>query len=237
MIKPAEKLFESRAEMVHYITQKTKSLLKKKILATGSASIFVSGGSTPKPFYQALSKANIDWSSIKVIMVDERWVPSNNQASNERFIRENLLQNNAKNATLITMKNHRDSAKLAQTEINQHYHQLRPPYDAMILGMGIDGHIASLFPHSKGLSNALSNKTLLCTAIEAIPSEATGKFLERMSITLATIKRCEAIILMITGEEKLKTYQRAVAGKDIFEMPVRALFQQTKVPVVVYWAP
>ena len=105
----------------------------------------------------------------------------------------------------------------------------------MLLGMGDDGHTASLYPHSAGLDAALDlTRPNLVQAIHADSAAATG---ERMTFTLRAILDSKLIVILIRGEEKLATYRKAVSGTDIHEMPVRAVLNQTQTPVHVYWSP
>jgi len=104
--------------------------------------------------------------------------------------------------------------------------------------MGHDGHIASLFPNSTGLEAALDLKNEnLCCAIQARCSDVTGENTERMSLTLNGILQARQIILLITGEEKLKVYENGLSSTDFKQLPVSAVLQQQRVPVDVYWAP
>ncbi len=136
------------------------------------------------------------------------------------------------------MKNDAASAAEGVKHCNQAYEQLPQPWTLCLLGMGSDGHTASLFPYAQGLEEALSAEAApACVSIMAKPSEVTGDITERMSLSLAGILKAERIALIITGEEKRQVYQQALAGDDVAEMPVRAVLKQQNVPVDVYWAP
>ena len=196
----------------------------------------VSGGSSPAPVYRRLSQADLDWNNVYVGLVDERWVDLDHDKSNEAFVINTLIQNQAKNAHLVGMKNAAATAAEGLTDCENAYQQLASPFDVTVLGMGPDGHTASLFPHAQGLEEALSTKALL-SAIDARQSEVTGEFTERMTLSLAGIINCRHLLLLISGEEKLATYREALAGDDVAAMPVRAVLQQKDITVTVYWAP
>ena len=203
-----------------------------------TATLLVSGGSTPQSLYQQLSAVTLDWQKVSIALVDERWVDTSQPGSNETFITNNLLINNAASAQYVAMKGSEASAVLGQPSCEQRYQQLCCPFDVTILGMGSDGHTASLFPQAKGLTEALdTNLRNLCVAINAKPSEVTGELTQRMSLSLFGLLQSQELHLLITGEGKLAVYKQALANADVMQTPVSALLQQDKVPVKVYWAP
>jgi 6-phosphogluconolactonase len=105
----------------------------------------------------------------------------------------------------------------------------------VVLGMGDDGHTASLFPHAAGLATALDiTKTNLVRAVHAENAPTTGA---RMSLTLRAILDSQLIVLLIRGEAKRDAYRKAAAGADVLAAPVRAVLNQTRAPVRVYWSP
>ncbi|MGM8228125.1 6-phosphogluconolactonase [Cellvibrio sp. ARAG 10.3] len=233
-----EKLFDSRADMIAALQKECLAALREAVDERGEATFMVSGGSSPEPLYKALSSADLKWESVYVALVDERWVDFDNEKSNEAFIVRTLMQNNAAKANLVGMKNTAETPAAGLADCENAYQQLAQPFDVTILGMGSDGHTASLFPHAQGLSEALDvNSESLCAAITAKQSEVTGTAVERMTLSLAGLLRSKSLLLLITGEEKLNVLRQAQAGTDVNEMPVRAVLQQQQVPITVYWAP
>lgn len=234
----SERLFESRAEMISVLQAECETALRDAVEDRGEATFMVSGGSTPEPLYKALSEVDLPWESIYVALVDERWVDFEHDKSNEAFTVKHLIQNKAAVTNLVGMKNSASTAAEGLDDCESAYQQLAQPFDITILGMGSDGHTASLFPHAHGLDEALELESeQLCTDIIAIQSEVTGVVTERMTLTLAGLLRSKTLVLLITGDEKLAVLRAAQAGTDIKEMPIRALLQQDKVPLVIYWAP
>lgn len=233
-----ERLFESRQEMVEALHAECVQALSSAVEERGEATFMVSGGSTPEPLYKSLSDADIDWGSIYVALVDERWVDFDHEKSNEAFTVKSLIQNKAAIANLVGMKNTAETPQEGLSDCEAAYQQLAQPFDITILGMGSDGHTASLFPHADGLDAALNPESNeLCAAITAKQSEVTGAFVERMTLSLAGLLKSKSLVLLITGDEKLAVLRKAQAGTDVKEMPIRALLQQQKIPVIVYWAP
>jgi len=209
-----------------------KSALKDKLRAC----IALSGGSSPKELYNSLSSLDLDWGSVDVALVDERWVGIEHAASNEAFIRNNLIKNKASTANLVSMKTADHTAQLGLREVERRYEELTLPFDFTILGMGGDGHTASLFPAAKGLSEALSEDCLIA-AIEAKKSTVTGANVERISLSLKGIFHSKKVVLLISGQEKLNVYQLAKTNTDETKMPVSAVLNQSKTDIHVYWAP
>jgi 6-phosphogluconolactonase len=233
-----ERFFESRQDMVAALEAECVTALNQAIEERGEATFMVSGGSTPEPLYKSLSNIELDWESVYIALVDERWVDFAHDKSNEAFTVKHLIQNKASVANLIGMKNTADTAQEGLADCEAAYQQLAQPFDITILGMGNDGHTASLFPHAQGLEPALNpDSPELCAAIVAHQSEVTGDITERMTLSLAGLLRSRTLVLLITGDEKLAVLRKAQAGNDVAEMPIRAVLQQDRVPVVVYWAP
>jgi 6-phosphogluconolactonase len=232
-----EFLFKNREDLFSSLANDCQHHLAQALSERGKAGFMVSGGSTPAPLYQALSNAELDWRNIAIALVDERWVAKDHPASNEALIERTLLINNAKNAPFTGMKtvNERAADGCATTE--SHYRQQPQPFTATILGMGNDGHTASLFPHADGLTEALNpDNEQLTAAIIAKQSEVTGTHTERLSLTLNGLLKSERLIVLLTGEDKLAVFRKALAGGEVEDMPIRAILQQDKVPVLLYWA-
>ena len=173
-------------------------------------------------------------------LVDERWVDPDQDGSNERFIRQYLLQGCAARAKFFTMKNQLPSAVEGRELCEQLYQTIPAPFDLTLLGMGLDGHTASWFPRAQGLDKGLDMTCAYrCCAINAVASEVTGVYTERMSLSLYGVLQSRQIMLLITGEDKLRVYQRAKSTSrlNIASLPVSAVLSQQEVPVRVYWAP
>lgn len=233
-----EHFFDDRDSMFAALTEVCATALTQSCEAKGAASFMVSGGSTPKPLYQALSEQDLPWGNVDVALVDERWVPPSSPSSNQTFIESSLLQNHAKAAKFTPMKTAADTAKAGLAETASAYSQISQPYDVTILGMGGDGHTASIFPDCEGIEAALdANSADHVCAIMAHKSKVTGDNLERITLSFAGLLQSKQLILLITGDEKLEVYRQALEQTDVNKTPISAVLQQTSVPVHVYWAP
>lgn len=193
--------------------------LEQGLQAQGRARLLVSGGGTPAPVYRALSRQALDWSRISIGLVDERWLPVDDAHSNARLVRETLLQHHAADARLEPMlvpgRNFDDSVAEAN--------RLSAQASVMVLGMGADGHTASLFPGMKGLDDALASAEDY-VGIDAAGCPGAQSWPRRISLTPAGLSRPRRRMLLVRGEAKLQLLQRALAGEDPRELPVRAAF-------------
>ncbi|MCH9691188.1 MAG: 6-phosphogluconolactonase [Gammaproteobacteria bacterium] len=233
-----EVFFASKAQLVQELASACANSLEAAICARKGASFLVSGGSTPEPVYRALSEWPLPWEQVEIALVDERWVDKTQSGSNYAFINSTLLQGAAAQASLLGMKNASITASEGWATCESVYRKIVRPYDLCLLGMGNDGHTASLFPQAEGLKVALELKSgRLCVPISARKSTVTGSFTERMSLTLEAILQAREIKLLFTGEEKLQVYRQAYLGNDERIMPVRSILKQKNTPVTVYWAP
>ena len=189
--------FESKALLEVELASKIADILQIAIAEKGTATILLSGGSTPKNLYQKLGEIDLDWSKVHVGLVDERFVPQDSPFSNETLIRENLMQNKATAAKMHPMVIHTtdyvENLKLA-TEEN---HVFENP-DVIVLGMGDDGHTASLFPNDPCSEDATHSNTLLANT--NAPNEPT----QRITFCGPILKKGKHNFLMITGARKLE---------------------------------
>lgn len=197
---------------------------------------YLSGGSTPKPLYEAMAQSDIDFDSVQFAMVDERWVDPTHPASNEQFIKQCFA--GVKGFQFTGMKTPATDLFLAVDEVEQKYAHLPKQAALTILGMGDDGHTASFFPQAQGLGAALDLLSANRVAwVEAEPSAVTGDHIERMTLTLNTILSSDYLVLLIRGAKKREVYEAAKSASDTFVTPVCSVLQQRKTDVHVFWAP
>lgn len=126
--------------------------LRQGLRARQLGSLAVPGGTTPGPVFDRLSDIDLDWSHVTVTLTDERWVPATDPASNEHLVRQRLMKNKAGVARLIGLHSAAATPIAGIADISARLEALPLPFDAVLLGMGGDGHFASLFPGMPALA-------------------------------------------------------------------------------------
>jgi 6-phosphogluconolactonase len=207
--------------------------LSRAIVERGLASLVVSGGNSPVKLFQALRTRPLDWSRVCVALADERWVDPTDAGSNERLVRDNLLRDAAAAARFTGLKNAAPSPDLGAASAWETFARVPRPFDVTVLGMGDDGHTASLFPRSPNLSLALNPRAAPgCIGMRA-PTEPHA----RLSLNLSALLGSRLIYILILGEAKRHTFATASGPGAVEDMPVRAVLRQDRTPVEVVWAP
>jgi len=224
--------FESRAAASNAAAELLAGLVRQRLDAAprAGATLVVSGGSTPGPCFEHLSHEALDWSRVTVIPSDERWVEATDPASNEGLIRARLLKDRAATGRVLSFFRPGLEARQAPAVIAGDLALLNPVFSAVLLGMGEDGHFASLFPDFEGLRQALDPRSeTVCTLVET-----AGSPYLRISLTLAALLDSVHIVLLLFGEAKRGVFETAMRGGSSF--PIEALLRETRVPLTVIWA-
>lgn len=217
------RLFPDKAALIGAATAHLSAALDEALEARGRASAMLSGGSSPKPIYEALATATLAWNGVGISLVDERWVPSGVAGSNADFIRDCFAGTSADKAFFVPLYNNHASPAAGVAAAEQALALIAQPFDLCVLGMGMDGHTASWFPHSGGLEASLDpeNRATLA-AIDATGCEVAGEHTDRITLTFSAVAASRNIILLLPSAEKLAVF-KAAAHKDIVEAPVKAL--------------
>lgn len=224
-----ETLFDSLADE---IADKVETDISS---GTNTTALVVSGGTTPQPLFERLAATPLAWDKVTFVPSDERWLATNHDASNENLIRLSLLQDKAVTAAVQGLKLDFDTAQEAEAELNKVLKPVLGNYAVAVVGMGLDGHFASIFPGTPQEQNALDmSRDQLCYAVDATGCAVAGDYTERMTLSMSAILNAKHIYLLITGEEKLALVKKAInRDQSVSELPIVRLLQQSQTPVTV----
>lgn len=225
-----QQFFDDRARLAKTLAADIAEHLRRAIALRGQATIAVSGGSSPLATFNALSDCELDWSAVTVLPTDERWVDEAHDASNAAMIRRELLKGNASAARFVSLFDPSCALDAAPETIGERLAGLATPFDYVLLGMGEDGHTASLFPDAPDIDDALASRASLVVARP--PSQPQG----RISLTPAAILDSCAIGLLFFSQNKADVFAAASAQGELSEYPVRCVLRQEVVPVTTYYA-
>ncbi|MDP9137225.1 MAG: 6-phosphogluconolactonase [Pseudomonadota bacterium] len=224
-----ERRFATPDALAESLAADLAARLHADLAARGRASLIVSGGRTPTRLYERLSHAAVDWRRVGVGLADERLVAPDHRQSNARFVRDHLLQNRAAAAGFVALwPGTGDPAVGALAALQQ----LPRPFTAVVLGMGEDGHTASLFPHAPELAQALDPAGF--DDVIEVPAADGRK--RRLSLTLHALCDTAQVVLLFEGPAKRRAFEHALKPGPLEDFPVRAVLRQTRAPVDVYWS-
>lgn len=217
--------FETREALMQETASRIADAIKDGISERGEAFVVLSGGGTPEPAYELLAAMPLDWPRVTFGLVDERFVPPTDVASNEALLRRTLAPAKAAGAKLLPMYS---NTGLEEAAASADADYAGKTIDFALMGMGSDGHTASWFPLSPDLDSALKNTR---TVIAATAPGAAGSA-ERLTLTRATLAGAKAIVLLITGAEKRALLNDQTRSR----LPVDELLD-LPAPVETFWAP
>jgi len=220
---------DAAAEVVAEIAAKA---LQADLSAQGRASLFVSGGSTPKPAFEQLSRAALDWAGVTVGLVDERWVPPGHAESNERLVRTHLLTGRAGAAGFVPMWTFDADVEAAAAERDLAYRPHCTAASFVLLGMGTDGHTASWFPDMSSLGTVISPPEDKC--VIAVEAKAATTPL-RLTLTGPAIMNAKRAALLVFGTRKRDVLEAAMRS-DPLKCPVRFALDGLKDKLSIVWA-
>lgn len=219
------------------IAGRIEETLGAAVIDNGRAAFAGPGGTTPSPIYARLAQADIGWSKVAVTLVDERYVPETSPESNARLIRDVLLQDKAAAATFIPLYTPEitvdRAAAVAAHALFDATGGAEGRFDVILLGMGEDGHICSMFPNSPTLKTLLS-PTIKPTVL-GVPHGRDGSAptLERLSINLPWLMKAERVILGLKGAAKREVFEMEAEGDPAIQ-PIAAMLAN-HVPLEVVW--
>jgi 6-phosphogluconolactonase len=231
-----EQRFDSAAEAAQALTQSLAEVLGEGIARRDRATLVVPGGRTPISMFRLLSAQRLEWSRVSIALTDERWVPATDPASNAALVGAELLQTEAAAATFHPFDVTDETAAAAAGHATLRLQKLSLPFDAVVLGVGDDGHFASIFPGSPGYEDALDlAKPPACVAMQAPVGPR-----QRLSWNLSALICTRNLYLYISGDAKREVIEQALVAADSGDStrwPVAALLAQRQVMPQLYWAP
>jgi len=207
--------------------------LRAALAARGQASLAVSGGRSPVPLLEALSTQGLDWSRVSVVLVDERVVPRDHEASNTALVARHLLQGPAAAARFVPFFGElpaQFNAKVLDAlvlEATERLADLPWPLDVAVLGMGEDAHTASLFSGAPGYARAIATDARLAWVVPDTAPHA------RLSFTLHALLQARELLLSLGGATKIAVYRQAALQADP-ALPISLILNQTQTPVSVW---
>lgn len=214
---------ELEIQLATQIAMKLDIAIKKN----GQARLLVSGGTTPIGVFHLLSLKSLEWNKVLIGLVDERYVSSQDENSNEKLVRENLLINEASAATLLPMVYNLESDIENLALANEAYKIFHNSIDVCLLGMGEDGHTASLFPGDRASElNLIGDSYNLVNTLSPKAPKA------RISCSKTLLLSSDYIYLMIVGETKKGVLQKAQGNK----LPISYFLQHEQKIIELYYA-
>ncbi len=203
------------------------------LAADGRALFAGSGGSTPSPVYARLAQADLDWAQVTATLVDERYVPETSPDSNATLLKRTLLTGPAAAVRFIPLYSPAVTVDRAAALASQALAAEGRPLDAVLLGMGEDGHICSMFPGSPTLTTLLTPG--LKPAVYGVPAGRDGAAppQERLTLNLPWLVSARRVVLALTGTKKRAVFEREAAS-DPDVSPIAALIA-ANAPLEVFW--
>jgi 6-phosphogluconolactonase len=223
--------FKTQEELTNELANAIHGILLESIHQCDKAFMVVSGGKTPIELFKTLSLKELPWNQVVITLADERCVDAQSPECNEHLVRRYLLQNKARNACFMSLYN-------TNLEITENIKQLEqslseiPAFDVVILGMGIDGHTASLFPCSKEFQEGLVNekKSVLVVNPKTAPYQ-------RISLTKKRLLTSKHVFLHLVGEKKKQVLEESMLINDPLERPIVAFLNEKTANIKIMYAP
>jgi 6-phosphogluconolactonase len=222
-----ETQYNDRAALAAAMAARIADDLQNAIVKTGRASLIVPGGTTPVTVFGMLAMTALAWDKVTIIPCDERWVGREHADSNDGLIHRHLLQGQAKAAKVFSLYRPLPTPADAVADVAQTLKAIPRPFSSIFLGMGEDGHFASLFPDRAETDPALN----LNTKADIMVLREPAKGHPRIGLTLSALIDAPHVLLAVTGAEKRIVLQRAIANINDNSLPIAALLRQTRTPI------
>ena len=220
--------YPNRSEALEAVASHLGQVLESALANHHRVTFGVCGGRTAEALFPMLSELPLNWGSVDVLLIDERWVSSESAKSNEKLVRDALLQSHGAAATVVGLKTHHDCALEALDAVEQRLDQGLLPIDVLFVSMGDDGHIASLFP--QGAENSETRRKVVASSSPLAPHE-------RISLAPWVLKAAKRIILPIFDEKKQALFDKVTRQDPSTEYPVWHVLSHDDTRCEVFLAP
>ncbi|KVG87488.1 6-phosphogluconolactonase [Burkholderia ubonensis] len=217
--------FDTQEAQGDALAQAVGDALRAALARPVRATLAVSGGTSPRPFLQTLSHAALDWASVDVTLVDDRWVPEDDAASNARLVRDTLLQHAAAPATFLPLVDTGAALDAHVAALNANPAHRLP--DVAVLGMGEDGHTASIFADAPEWDHAITTAERFVAVHPGAAPHA------RVSFSLDALKRIDRLFLLIAGNRKREVLEAAASSPQ--KNAISQLANDKGTQLDVYW--
>ena len=230
-----EHIHDSAETLAAALAEELRLACQAAIARRGRAVLALAGGQTPLPLYRRLAAAPLPWSQVLLLPTDERCVPHDHPACNVRALGEVFAAAaGVRLASLTTEDGDPERSERAARDLLAGYPE---PFDAVLLGMGGDAHVASLFPGAPQLVEALDpDGPADACRIDPQPLPAQAPY-PRISLTAARLLRTRALYLVITGDKRDVLHRALASGAKNARPPVAAVLDAATAPVHVHWSP
>ncbi|MEW9855462.1 6-phosphogluconolactonase [Novosphingobium sp. M1R2S20] len=226
--------YDDAAEMAAAVADDIGFIIESAIDARGAAVIALPGGKTPLPIYDKLSSAKLEWKRVTIIPGDERIVPLGDPLSNVTALAKFFLP---KGARVMPIVPHAiEDYKAAGRSADALMQDLHWPLDLCLLGVGSDGHTASIFPgpdYDEALTGPKERRALGVMP-DPMPADAP---VPRVTLSMAAITAARALMIAVAGKEKRAVVEAAIKEGKSSKSPIGQALARTELPVDIHWAP
>jgi len=227
--------YDSAAEMGAAVSSDIQFIIERAVKDRGHALIVVPGGSTPAPVFAAMAKVKRDWSKVTLLPTDERLVSADSPLSNASMIAAAFAKTEARVIRLahgVDAADYKQAGRTADASVAD----LPWPPDLVVLGMGADGHTASIFPGPdlKIALDAPVARRIVGTMPDPLPAEAP---VARLTLTAPTILSARALMMIIAGDAKREVLEAAIEQGQGSQYPIGRVLAESETPIDVHWHP
>ena len=225
--------YEDADEMAAAVAGDAQFIIESALDARGQAVIALPGGKTPLAIYEKLAVAKLDWKRVTILPTDDRLVPMGDALSNITAIAKIFLPKGVR-VLPITSEAATDY-KAAGRAADARLQDVHWPLDLCVLGMGTDGHTASIFPGPDFDEAVAGPKDRRATGVmpDPLPPEAP---VARVTLTRAAIASARALMIAITGQAKRDVLERAIKDGPMSSYPIGRVLAEVDLPVDIHWS-